>query len=84
MGYDYFWQGDRLVEEVPLYADGTPAYDAATQWLYKGDEPEPFARYEKGQLHYVVCDQDRAYSKSTASSTRSSTGKLTPKSAGWF
>ena len=56
-GYDYFWQGDRLVEEVPLYADGTPVYDAAIQWLYKGDELEPFARYEKGQLHYVVCDQ---------------------------
>ena len=35
----------------------TAAYDAAIQWLYKGDELEPFARYEKGQLHYVVCDQ---------------------------
>jgi len=53
----FFWQGDRLVEEIPRYADGTPVYDAAIQWLYKGDEPEPFARYEKGQLHYVVCDQ---------------------------
>jgi len=36
------WQGDRLVEEVPLYADDTAAYDAAIQWLYKGDELEPF------------------------------------------
>ncbi|BDR54517.1 hypothetical protein KIMH_06280 [Bombiscardovia apis] len=45
------------MEEIPLYADGTPAYNESIQWLYKPNELEPFARYEKGQLHYVVCDQ---------------------------
>ncbi|WP_053067849.1 RHS repeat-associated core domain-containing protein [Xenorhabdus khoisanae] len=56
MGYDYFWNGDQLVEETPLYADGTPDYDHSICWLYKPEALMPSARYEKGKLHYIVSD----------------------------
>lgn len=26
-GYAYLWSGDQLIEEVPVYADGTVAYE---------------------------------------------------------
>ncbi len=55
-GYDYLWSGDQLIEETPVYADGTPAYDASIQWLYAPDALTPVARQEKGRLHYVVSD----------------------------
>jgi RHS repeat-associated protein len=55
-GYDYLWSGDQLIEETPVYADGTPAYDASIQWLYAPDALTPTARSEKGRLHYVVSD----------------------------
>lgn len=56
VGYDYLWSGDQLTEEVPLYADGTLAYDESVHWLYTLGALTPLARYEKGQLHYVVSD----------------------------
>jgi len=56
VGYDYLWSGDQLTEEVPLYADGTQAYDESVHWLYTPGALTPLARYEKGQLHYVVSD----------------------------
>ncbi|WP_340618122.1 RHS repeat-associated core domain-containing protein [Xenorhabdus entomophaga] len=56
MGYDYLWSGDQLVEETPLYAEGTPAYDRSTCWLYQPGALIPSARYEKGKLHYIVSD----------------------------
>ncbi|MDC9616406.1 RHS domain-containing protein, partial [Xenorhabdus khoisanae] len=56
MGYDYLWSGDQLVEETPLYADGTPAYELSTCWLYQPGALIPSARYEKGKLHYIVSD----------------------------
>ena len=56
VGYDYLWSGDQLTEEVPLYADGTPAYDESVHWLYTPGALTPLARYEKGQLYYVVSD----------------------------
>ncbi|WP_426577410.1 RHS repeat-associated core domain-containing protein [Xenorhabdus stockiae] len=55
-GYDYLWSGDRMVEEVPLYADGTPAYERSICWLYQPGVLTPSARYEKGKLHYIVSD----------------------------
>lgn len=57
VGYNYQWQGDRLIEELPIYADGTPAQDSAIYWLYRPDTLTPFARYELGVVHYVVADQ---------------------------
>lgn len=53
-GYDYQWSGDRLVAETPVYADGTAATDLSVYWLYEPGALTPGARYEKGQLHYVV------------------------------
>ncbi|QGU88097.1 HNH/endonuclease VII fold putative polymorphic toxin [Erwinia sorbitola] len=55
-GYDYFWCGEQMVEETPLYADGTPADDGRIRWLYQPGAVSPFARYERGRLHYVVSD----------------------------
>ncbi|MGO2105146.1 MAG: RHS repeat domain-containing protein [Proteus vulgaris] len=53
---DYLWSGDQMVQETPIYADGTPAYDAQIQWLYQPNEITPTARYQRGKLHYVVTD----------------------------
>ncbi|MTD29424.1 RHS repeat-associated core domain-containing protein, partial [Erwinia sorbitola] len=55
-GYDYFWCGEQMVEETPLYADGTPADEGRIRWLYQPGAVSPFARYERGRLHYVVSD----------------------------
>ncbi|MGJ0625073.1 RHS repeat-associated core domain-containing protein [Xenorhabdus bovienii] len=55
-GYDYLWSGDQLVEETPLYADGTPAHDRSIRWLHAPGAFTPSARYEKGKLHYIVSD----------------------------
>ena len=53
---DYLWSGDQMVQETPIYADGTPAYDSQIQWLYQPGEITPTARYQRGKLHYVVTD----------------------------
>ncbi|MDS0790469.1 RHS domain-containing protein, partial [Proteus vulgaris] len=53
---DYLWSGDQMVQETPIYADGTPAYDPQIQWLYQPGEITPTARYQRGKLHYVVTD----------------------------
>ncbi|WP_208642853.1 HNH/endonuclease VII fold putative polymorphic toxin [Rahnella woolbedingensis] len=55
-GYDYLWSGDQLIEETPVYADSTPAYEESIHWLYEPGALTPAARREKGQLHYVVSD----------------------------
>ncbi|MDC9621326.1 DUF6531 domain-containing protein [Xenorhabdus sp. XENO-7] len=55
-GYDYLWSGNQLVEETPLYADGSPAHDRRICWLYAPGAFTPSARYEKGKLHYIVSD----------------------------
>ncbi|EPJ7088698.1 RHS repeat domain-containing protein [Citrobacter amalonaticus] len=56
VGYDYQWCGDQLVSETPVYADGTAATGESIYWLYEPGALTPGARYEKGQLHYVVRD----------------------------
>ncbi|WP_247603726.1 RHS repeat-associated core domain-containing protein, partial [Proteus vulgaris] len=53
---DYLCSGYQMVQETPIYADGTPAYDPQIQWLYQPDEITPTARYQRGKLHYVVTD----------------------------
>ncbi|HHV7361493.1 TPA: HNH/ENDO VII family nuclease, partial [Morganella morganii] len=55
-GWQYQWSGNQMIEEVPVYADGTVAYDAGVQWLYEPGALVPAARYEKGKLHYLVTD----------------------------
>ncbi|MEY0436757.1 RHS repeat-associated core domain-containing protein [Providencia huaxiensis] len=45
-----------MVEETPIYADGTLAYDSQVQWLYEPGSITPTARYQNGKLHYVVTD----------------------------
>ncbi|WP_272582472.1 hypothetical protein [Providencia sp. PROV257] len=54
--WHYLWSGDQMVEETPIYADGTPAYDSQIQWLYEPGAITPTARYQNGKLHYVVTD----------------------------
>jgi RHS repeat-associated protein len=55
-GYEYLWSGDQLIEEAPIYADGTVAYEQSIHWLYTPGSLTPVARYEQGKLHYVVAD----------------------------
>ncbi|WP_419210566.1 RHS repeat domain-containing protein [Providencia manganoxydans] len=54
--WHYLWSGDQMVEEPPVYADGTIAYDAGIQWVYQPGAITPAARYQRGKLHYVVTD----------------------------
>nr|WP_255705657.1 RHS repeat-associated core domain-containing protein [Xenorhabdus sp. PB61.4] len=56
MGQDYLWSGDQLIEETPLYADGTPAAEQRIRWLYEPGTLTPSARFECGKLHYIVSD----------------------------
>ncbi|HFW0000262.1 TPA: RHS repeat domain-containing protein, partial [Salmonella enterica subsp. enterica serovar Wangata] len=56
VGYDYQWRGDQLVAETPVQADGTAVVESSVYWLYEPGALTPGARYEKGQLHYVVRD----------------------------
>ncbi|WP_244590745.1 RHS repeat domain-containing protein, partial [Xenorhabdus mauleonii] len=55
-GQEYLWSGDQLIEETPVYADGSLALDQRIRWLYEPGSLTPSARYEQGKLHYVVSD----------------------------
>jgi RHS repeat-associated protein len=55
-GFDFLWSGDQLIEETPVYADGTPVYEESIHWLYEPGALTPVARSEKGRLHYLVSD----------------------------
>ncbi|MBC8955044.1 RHS family protein [Xenorhabdus sp. PB62.4] len=50
------WSGDQLIEETPLYADGSPAERQRIRWLYEPGALTPSARFEYGKLHYIVND----------------------------
>ncbi|PID44178.1 MAG: hypothetical protein CSB47_11605 [Proteobacteria bacterium] len=54
----YLWDGATMVEEVPVYADGTPAWEQATTWHYQPDSFVPLAKqtHEDEQLYYIVTD----------------------------
>ncbi|PHM49642.1 RHS repeat-associated core domain-containing protein [Xenorhabdus miraniensis] len=56
LGQDYLWSGDQLIEETPVYADGTPIEDQRIRWLYEPGSLTPSARFERGKLHYIVSD----------------------------
>jgi RHS repeat-associated protein len=55
-GTDHLRSGDQLIEETPVYADGTPVYEESIHWLYEPGALTPVARSEKGRLHYLVSD----------------------------
>lgn len=55
-GYDFHWNGDQMVEEIPVGADGTAEYENSIRWIYEPGSFTPLARYERGQLHYTVTD----------------------------
>ncbi|WP_231854427.1 RNase A-like domain-containing protein [Xenorhabdus doucetiae] len=55
-GQEYLWSGDQLIEETPVYADGSLALDSRVRWLYEPGALTPSARFEKGKLHYIVSD----------------------------
>lgn len=52
----YIWDGNTLAEEVPLYADGSPAWDEATSWYYEPESFRPIAKQYKQKLWYIVTD----------------------------
>ncbi|PHM52860.1 RHS repeat-associated core domain-containing protein [Xenorhabdus sp. KK7.4] len=56
IGQDYLWSGDQLIEETPIYADGTPVENQRVRWLYEPGTLTPSARFEHGKLHYIVSD----------------------------
>ncbi|WP_446326606.1 PAAR-like domain-containing protein [Citrobacter sedlakii] len=55
-GMDFHWNGDQLTEEIPVGTDGKPEDENAIRWIYEPGSFTPLARYEKGQLHYVITD----------------------------
>ncbi|HCB3588297.1 PAAR-like domain-containing protein [Citrobacter koseri] len=55
-GMYFHWNVDRLTEEIPVNADGTPDDENAIRWIYEPGSFTPLARYEKGQLHYAITD----------------------------
>ncbi|WP_042293139.1 RHS repeat domain-containing protein, partial [Citrobacter sedlakii] len=55
-GMDFHWNGDQLTEEIPVGPDGKPEDENAIRWIYEPGSFTPLARYEKGQLHYVITD----------------------------
>ena len=46
-----------MVQETPIYADGTAAYVPQILWLYQPKEITPTTRYQFGKLHYMITNQ---------------------------
>ena len=56
-GTQYLWDGDVVVEEVPLDAAGAPDPSQAVVWVYEPDSPVPLAKRQGERVWYVVADQ---------------------------
>ncbi|WP_187794956.1 RHS repeat-associated core domain-containing protein [Paracoccus amoyensis] len=56
MGSAYQWDGDRIVAEAPLYADGSVAWDRAEHWVYDPGSFRPLARVYGDEVAHVVTD----------------------------
>ena len=54
--YAYQWEGDRLIAEAPMTADGTVAWDRARHWVYEPGSFRPLAQAAGEDLHYIVTD----------------------------
>jgi RHS repeat-associated protein len=55
-GMDFHWNGDQLIDEIPVGSDGKADDENAIRWIYEPGSFTPLACYEKGQLHYAVTD----------------------------
>ncbi|MBK4217701.1 PAAR/RHS domain-containing protein [Paracoccus caeni] len=55
-GYAYQWEGDRLIAEAPMTANGEVAWDSARHWVYEPGSFRPLAQIDGEVLHYVVTD----------------------------
>ena len=54
--YAYQWEGDRLIAEAPMTADGAVAWDQARHWVYEPGSFRPLAQAAGEDLHYIVTD----------------------------
>ena len=50
------WDGDQIVAEAPIYADGTVAWDRAEAWVYEPGSFRPLAKLQGEDPYYVVTD----------------------------
>ncbi|MFP7675599.1 RHS repeat-associated core domain-containing protein [Marivita sp. S0852] len=55
-GRAYQWDGDQIVSDAPVYADGTIAWDKAEAWVYEPHSFRPIAKLAGDDLYYVVTD----------------------------
>lgn len=55
-GYAYQWEGDLLIAEAPMTADGSVAWDQARNWVYEPGGFRPLAQIADDALHYIVTD----------------------------
>lgn len=55
-GYVYQWEGDHLIAEAPMTADGAVTWDSARHWVYEPGSFRPLAQLDGDALHYVVTD----------------------------
>ena len=55
-GTAWQWEGDTIIAEAPIAADGTADWDAARHWVYEPGSFRPLAQIDGGALHYVVTD----------------------------
>ena len=46
------WDGDQIVAEAPIYADGTVAWDRAEAWVYEPGSFRPLAKLQGEDLYY--------------------------------
>lgn len=57
IGSAYMWDANHLIQEAPLYADGTVAWNQADEWIYNPDNFSPIAKLtQNDELFYVVND----------------------------
>lgn len=50
------WEGDHLIAEAPVAADGTPLWQDAIHWVYEPGSFRPLAQVQGGVLRYVATD----------------------------
>ncbi len=55
-GRAYQWDGDQIVADAPVYADGTIAWDEAEAWIYEPGSFIPVAKVSGDDLWYVTTD----------------------------
>ncbi|MDO5642384.1 MAG: RHS repeat-associated core domain-containing protein [Paracoccus sp. (in: a-proteobacteria)] len=56
IGQSYQWDGETIIAEAPLYADGSTAWDRAEHWVYEPGSFRPMARVTEAGVQHVVTD----------------------------